>query len=97
MKCFEVNRHVVYAMRSIGKGHSDAKKFCAYMNMPPPSKPKPFQKNTKTIIKHVKLIARKSMSDAAEEIRILKNVMMMRWLTVQCHVMVRGRDGASPP
>ena len=73
-KCFEVNRRVVSAMRSIGKGHSGAKKFCAYMNMPPPSKPKPFQKNSKTITKHVKLIARKSMSDVAEEIRILKKV-----------------------
>ena len=73
-KCFEVNRRLVYAMRSLGKGHSGAKKFCAYMNMPPPSRAKPYKKNSKTITKHLKSIAKKSMSDAAEEIRNLKKV-----------------------
>lgn len=33
---FEVNRRLVYAMRTIGKGASSAKRFCAIMNMPPP-------------------------------------------------------------
>ena len=73
-KSFEVNRRLVYAMRSIGKGHSGAKKFCAFMNMPQPSKPKPYQKSSKTITKHLKSIARKTMSDAADEIRNLKKV-----------------------
>ena len=72
-KSFEVNRRLVY-MRSIGKGHSGAKKFCAFMNMPQPSKPKPYQKSSKTITKHLKSIARKTMSDAADEIRNLKKV-----------------------
>ena len=35
-KSFEVNRRLVYSMRSLGKGHSGAKKFCILMNMPPP-------------------------------------------------------------
>ena len=35
-KSFEVNRCLVYSMRSLGKGHSGAKKFCTLMNMPPP-------------------------------------------------------------
>ena len=46
---FEVNRRLVYAMRSLGKGHSGAKKFCILMNMPPPSAAKPFSKSSRTI------------------------------------------------
>ena len=34
---FEVNRRLVYTMRSLAKGHGGAKKFCTLMNMPPPS------------------------------------------------------------
>ena len=68
-KSFEVNRRLVYSMRSLGKGHSGAKKFCTMMNMPPPSTAKPFSKSSKTITKHIKMIAKKSMADAAADIR----------------------------
>ena len=48
-KSFEVNRRLVYSMRSLGKGQSGAKKFCTLMNMPPhlkqlPKKLKALQK-----------------------------------------------------
>ena len=68
-KSFEVNTHLVYAMRSIGKGHSGAKKFCTLMNMPPPPTARAFTKNARTITEHVKLIAKQTMSIAATEIR----------------------------
>ena len=35
-KSFDVNKRLVYAMRSIGKGHASMKRFCTHMNMPPP-------------------------------------------------------------
>ena len=56
-------------MRSLGKGHSGAKKFCTMMNMPPPSAAKPFSKSSKTISKHINIIAKKSVADAAAVIR----------------------------
>ena len=70
---FEVNRRLVYTMRLLGKGHGGAKKFCTLMNMPPPSAAKPFKKSSNTITKAIKIIAKKSMSDAAAEIRSAKN------------------------
>ena len=57
-------------MRSIGKGHSGAKsQFYTFMNMPPPPTARTYQKNTRTIAKHVKVIANSSMSTAAKDIR----------------------------
>ena len=35
-KSFEVNRRIVYGMRTLGKGYAGARKFCTIMNMPPP-------------------------------------------------------------
>ena len=70
---FEVNRRLVYTMRSLGKRHGGAKKFCTLMNMPPPSAAKPFKKSSNTITKSIKTIAKKSMSDAAAEIRSAQN------------------------
>ena len=44
-------------MRSLGKGHGGAKKFCTLMNMPPPSAAKPFKmkKSSNTITKAIKV------------------------------------------
>ena len=39
------------------------------MNMPPPSAAKPFSKSSKTISKHINIIAKKSVADAAAVIR----------------------------
>ncbi|EDO31028.1 predicted protein [Nematostella vectensis] len=49
-KSYEVNRRLVYSMRSLGKGHSGAKRFCTLMNMPPPLTARAYSKNSKTII-----------------------------------------------
>ena len=72
-KSFEVNRRLIYSMRALGKGHSGAKKFCTLMNMPPPPSARAYSKNSKTISKHVKTIANKTMSSAASEIKNLKS------------------------
>ena len=59
----------MYSMRSIGRGHSGATKFCSLMNMPPPPTAREYQKNARTIAKHVKVIAKDGMSSAAKEFR----------------------------
>ena len=33
---FEINNHVIIAMREIGRGHTALKTFCGVMNMLPP-------------------------------------------------------------
>ena len=66
---FEVNRRLVYSMRSIGRGHSGGKKFCALINLPPPPAARAYQKNARTIAKHVKVVAKDGMSSVAKEIR----------------------------
>ena len=40
---FEVNKRLVYSMRTLEKGHTGSRKFCALMNMPSP----PVRKHTK--------------------------------------------------
>ena len=71
-KSFEVNRRIVYSMRTLGKGHTGAKKFCSLMSMPPPPAPNNYAKISKVITTCLQSIAKESMSKAAEEIRILK-------------------------
>ncbi|XP_068750970.1 uncharacterized protein [Montipora capricornis] len=71
-KSFEVNRRIVYSMRTLGKGHTGAKKFCSLMNMPPPPAPNNYAKISKVITTCLQSIAKERMSKAAEEIRILK-------------------------
>jgi len=68
-KSFEVIRRFIYAMRSLGKGHSGAKLFCALMNMPPSPTARSYGKSTRTIGKNIKQIAEHSMLKAAHEIR----------------------------
>ena len=71
-KSFEVNRHLVYGMQRIGKGHSGASKFCSIMNMPLPPRAKSFKKSCHVIAKHAKTVAMNSMKAAAEEVCRLK-------------------------
>jgi len=35
-KSYDVNRRIIYTMRSIGQGYSSLRKFTAFMNMPQP-------------------------------------------------------------
>lgn len=68
-KAYDVNRRFVYAMRSLGKGHSGAKKFCGLMNMPEPLAQSAYWSTSKIIGQHVKTIAKESMSAAASELK----------------------------
>ena len=52
--CFEVNRRMVYGMRSIGCGLSEMKKFCSTMDMPPPVNPRAYSYHTKAILRATK-------------------------------------------
>ena len=55
-KSYEVNRLLVYGMRTIAKGYAGARKFCAIMNMPSPPTEKAFIFNSQVIGRHVKII-----------------------------------------
>ena len=67
-KFFEVNRRLVYSMRSIGCGHAAAKRFCGLMNMPPPPRPTPYSRHNIALLKAVKEVSLETMTDAATEI-----------------------------
>lgn len=71
-KSFEVNRRLVYGMRTLGKGRTGAQKFCTLMNMPPPPAAKNYSKISGVITSCLRSIAKESMSNAAEEVRNLK-------------------------
>ena len=66
---FDANKRFVYAMRSLGKGHAAAKRFCALMNMPPPPQPTAYRACNIALAKAAKTVAVKTMKDAANEFR----------------------------
>ena len=61
--CFEVNRRMVYAMRSIGCGLSGMKKFCSTMDMPQPVNPKAFSYHTKATLRATKDVAESTIKE----------------------------------
>ena len=69
---YEVNRRLVYAMRSIGCGHAAAKRFCGLMNMPPPLRPTPYSRHNKALLNAVKEVSVETMNVAASEIHEIK-------------------------
>ena len=71
-KSFEMNRRLVYGMRTLGKGYAGARKFCTVMNMPPPPTEKAFLSNSRVIGRHIKVIAKETMKKAGEEVFSLK-------------------------
>ena len=71
-KSFEINRRLVYGMRTLGKGYAGARKFCTVMNMPPPPTEKAFLSNSRVIGRHIKVIAKETMRKAGEEVFSLK-------------------------
>ena len=71
-KSFEINRRLVYGMRTLGKGYAGARKFCTVMNMPPPPTEKAFLSNSRVIGRHIKVIAKETMKKAGEEVFSLK-------------------------
>ena len=66
---FEVNRRLVYGMRSIGSGYAGAKKFCAVMNIPTLPTKNNYSKLSKSLRSAVYDVANESMKQAGEEIR----------------------------
>jgi len=71
-KYFEVNRRIVYGMRTIGQGSTSAKRFCGMMDMPPPPKPKAYARHNKALLKATKTVAADTMTKAGIEIHELK-------------------------
>ena len=65
---FDINKRFVYAMRSMGQGHSSMKRFCGLMNMPPPLHLKAYSASNAALTKAAKTVATKSMKDAAREL-----------------------------
>lgn len=61
-------------MRTLGRGHTGAKKFCALMNMPSPPAAKNYSKISSVITSCLRFIAKESMRKAAEEVRNLKGL-----------------------
>ena len=66
---FDANNRFVYAMRSFGKGHTAAKRFCALMNMPPSPQPTAYRACNIALAKAAKTVAVKTMKDAANGLR----------------------------
>lgn len=71
-KGFDINRRIVYTMRSCGLGYSGIERFTSFMNMPRPMTRNNFDKITNLCKVASKKVAEKSMQDAAKEIRIKK-------------------------
>ena len=63
------NKRFVYAVQSLGKGHTAAKRFCALMNMSAPPQPATFQGCNIALAKATKAVAVKTMRDAANKLR----------------------------
>ena len=71
--CFEVNRRMIYGMRSIGCGLSGMKKFCSTMDMPQPVNPRAYSYHTKAILRATKDVAELTIKDAVEELHNVKS------------------------
>ena len=62
---FDVNRRLVYSMRSIGQGHASLKRFFAHINMPAPLGYTAYRDKNIALGKAAKSVATKSMLDSA--------------------------------
>ena len=71
--CFEVNRRMIYGMRSIGCGLPGMKKFCSTMDMPQPVNPRAYSYHTKAILRATKDVAELTIKDAVEELHNVKS------------------------
>jgi len=65
---FDINRRLVYAMRSIGQGHASIKRFCTHMNMPPPLHFKAYRASNIALSRAAKSVATTTMKEAADEL-----------------------------
>lgn len=63
---YDINMRLVYALRSVGKGHDDAKMICTLLDIPGP--PTRFMKYNRIIATTIKKVAEKSMIEAVQEV-----------------------------
>jgi len=68
-KSFDVNKRMVYTMRTLGNGHAGIEKFTHLMNMPKPMAKTSYEKISDKIGDVAKEVAEQSMKDAADELR----------------------------
>ena len=68
-KTHDINRRIIYTMRSIGQGYSSIQKFTALMNMPQPMTQKNYDRSVKIISEVVQDVAEETMADAATELK----------------------------
>ena len=79
-KFMEVNLHAVYGMQAIVVGYTPLTKLCCYFNMPEPMSSDNYDNISKTVKDVTKVVAEKSMADAAKEVKgenevIIKSVL----------------------
>lgn len=65
---FDVNRRLVYVMRSLGEGYTSAKRFCGLMNMPPPVSSTAYRASNIALSQAAKKVASTTMENAANEV-----------------------------
>ena len=66
---FDVNKRLVYTMRSLGQGYSGIKTFTSLMNMPQPMTENNYEKVINIMSTVVKSVAEETMQDACQEIK----------------------------
>ena len=66
---FDVNKRIVYTMRSCGQGYSGISILCALMDMPKPMTANNYDKLAKRFANVTQEVAEETMNDCADEIR----------------------------
>ena len=66
---YQINRRSFYAVRRIGGGYEQLKRFCYLMNLPPPLSENAYRKTNKTFNTKIKNVSEKIMSEAVDEVR----------------------------
>lgn len=72
---YNINRAVVLAFRSIGRGWSAAQRFCSIVNLQNPISSNPWSRHTKAILQVAETLLEEELNDAAFEVKkILRDV-----------------------
>ena len=69
VKAYDVNRRMIYTMRSLGQGFSGMQKFTALMNMQKPMTVKNYDRSAASIPEVCKAVAQETMNDAVSELK----------------------------
>ena len=67
-RSYDVNKRMIYTMRTLGQGHSGIEKFTALMNMPRPMTFKNYTNAAKKVLEATKEVAKQTMDDAATDL-----------------------------